>query len=59
MTPNTTQDLLEQHIEDYGEWLEMFPGQEWEMLARILASKLATQKELTAFYKGLAYARKG
>lgn len=59
MTTYTTEGILEQHMEYYGEYLEMMhPEERWKFLAHMLASKLAEQKELTAFYKGMAYARK-
>jgi len=48
--------IIESIMSEWEEYLEMDPDNKWELVAKIVASKLEKQYEETEYYKRIAYA---
>jgi len=53
----TREQILDSVIDKWSEYIEMYPGQEGEVVSLILASELRKQMEETEYYKRLSDAR--
>ncbi len=53
----TREQILDSVLDKWSEYIEMYPGQEGEVVSLILASELQKQIEETEYYKRLSDAR--
>lgn len=53
----TREQILDSVLDKWSEYIEMYPGQEGELVSLILASELQKQMEETEYYKRLSHAR--
>ncbi len=53
----TREQILDSVLDKWSEYIEMYPGQEGEVVSLILASELQKQMEETEYYKRLSDAR--
>ena len=49
--------IIDSTWERWQEYLEMYPGDEWALVAQAIAHRLQQQIEETEFYKRLSHAR--
>ncbi len=53
----TREQIISAVMDKWAEYIEMYPGQEGELVSLILASELEKQIEETEYYKRLSHAR--
>jgi hypothetical protein len=53
----STDQILRDVINEWYEYIEMYPGDEWELIARSLAKRLEKQMGETEYYRRLADAK--